>query len=129
MTRGLEWSDVKAILDAFEIKYEVGPLGFTVRAPVMHGYRDVHEDWRVRCGSGIAGRGGNWMIVRVHDGEALSPSVASRPGLERALREHLAGPVPVPRYRDRYYATKHRTRFQDGHYIWKLKRAFRPWEH
>jgi hypothetical protein len=122
-TRGLDWSDVRSILDEFHFKYEVDPHGFTVRAPVLHGYRNSNEDWRLRCGSGIAGRGGHWTIVRVQSGEALSNSVSTRAALRRALREHLAGPVPDPGHRDRYYATKHHTRFQSGHYIWKLKRS------
>lgn len=120
--RGLEWSDVRAVLDEFHVKHEVGPHGFTVRSSVMLGFRDSHEDWRVRCGSGIAGRGGSWTIVRVHDGHAFSKAVSTRDELRRALREFFAGPVPDPAHPERYYATKHHTRFESGHYIWKIKR-------
>jgi len=121
MQRGLEWSDVRAVLDEFQIKHDVGPYGFTVRAPVMHGIRDDDEDWRVRCGSGIAGRGGHWTIVRVCSGKTLCKPQSTRNGLRRALREFFAGPVPDSEHPDWYYATKHHTRFQSGHYIWKLK--------
>lgn len=119
MTRGLSWSDVRAVLDEFgTFRYETGPLGFTV-----HVRFNTRDSWRVRCGSGIAGRGGQWRLVRVHSGEALSPAISTRSGLRRVLREHLAGEHPDPQHRDWYYATKHATRFQSGHYIWKLKRA------
>ena len=115
--RGLEWSDVRAILDEFGIKYDVGPYGFTVRTSVYSS-----EDWRIRCGSGIAGRGGHWTIVWVQSGNACCRPVSTRAALRQVIREHLAGPVPDPQHRDRYYATKHSTRFQSGHYIWKVKR-------
>lgn len=120
--RGLEWSDVRAVLDEFQIKYEVGPYGFTVLAVYMHGYRNSDEDWRVRCGSGIGGRGGHWTLELVTSGYTLRGAVSTRAALRRAIREHLAGPIPDPRHRERYYATKHSTRFQSGHYIWKVKR-------
>ena len=121
--RGLEWSDVRAILDEFGgFRYEVGPYGFTVRAPVLAGIRDSHADWRVRCGSGIAGRGGHWTIVRVHDGYCFSRATSTKAGLRKALREFFAGPIPDPQHPERYYATRHSTRFQSGHYIWKIKR-------
>ena len=117
--RGLEWSDVRSVLDEFgTFRYETGPLGFMVRCRY-----NSHDDWRVRCGSGIAGRGGAWMLVRVHNGESLSESVTTKAELRRAVREHLAGPVPDPQHRDWYYAVRHHTRFSSGHYIWKLKRA------
>lgn len=121
-SRGLEWPDVRAVLDEFQLTYEVGPYGFTHRATVMHGYGNPDDDWRVRCGSGIAGRGGHWTIVRVTDGHCWSRPVSTKAALRRALREFLAGPVPDPEHPERYYAVKHRTRFQSGHYIWKIKR-------
>ena len=123
MTRGLTWPDVRSVLDEFgTFRYEVGPLGFTVRAPVLRGYRDHHEDWRIRCGSGIAGRGTTWMVVRVHDGAPLSTAITTKAALRRAIREQLAGPLPDPQHPERYYATKHHNRYQSGHYIWKIKR-------
>ena len=125
MMRGLEWTDVRAVLDEFGLKYEVGPLGFTHRAPVMLGFRNADDDWRVRCGSGIAGRGGSWTIVRVSSGHALSAAVSTRADLRRALRELLAGDHPDPEHRDWYYAARHHNRFQSGHYVWKLKRSRR----
>lgn len=121
--RGLEWSDVRAVLDEFgTFRYEVGPYGFTINAVTIHGIADSYESWRVRCGSGIAGRGGHWTIVRVTDGHAFCRPVSTRAALRRAIREHLAGPIPDPRYPERYYATRHSNRFQSGHYIWKVKR-------
>ena len=120
--RGLAWAAVRATLDAFQINYEIGPYGFTVLAPVVLGYRNEEDSWRLRCGSGIAGRSGSWMIVRVTDGVALSATITTLASLRRALREHLAGQHPDPAHRARYYATKHATRFESGHYIWKIKR-------
>ncbi len=120
--RGLEWADVRAVLDEFMVRYEVGPLGFTVRATVMHGYRNPDDDWRLRCGSGIAGRGGHWTLVRVNRDCAISAATSTKDGLRRALREHLAGAHPDPDHRDRWYATRHRTRLSSGHCIWKPKK-------
>jgi hypothetical protein len=125
MSRGLEWRDVRGVLDEFGVRYEVDGNGFAVRAPVMFGYRQYRDDWRVRCGSGIGGRGGSWMLVRVHDGESLSRAVSTKPELRRIIREYFAGPTPDPSNPRRYYAAKHRTRFQSGHYIWKRRRVAR----
>ena len=122
LMHGLEWPDVRSVLDE-QIKYEAGPYGFTVLAPTMAGYRDSSDDWRVRCGSGIAGRGGHWLIVRVKSGDTLSSAVSTKDALRRALREHLAGPAPDSEHPERYYAAKHHTRFESGHYIWKRKRS------
>lgn len=127
--RGLEWPTVRAVLDEFSLRYDVGPYGFTVCPPFLAGIRNSHDDWRVRCGSGIAGRGGTWMLVRVHDGESLSAPVTTKAALRRVLREHLAGPVPDSQHPERYYATKHHTRHQSGHYVWKRKRTAAIKEH
>ena len=125
MKRGLEWSDVRGILDAFPIKHEVGPYGFTMRATVMHGYRDTDKDWRIRCGSGIAGRGGHWTLVWVESGRAISSAIAAKNGLRRAIREQLAtlsyGPRPPNRDGYVHYATWHRTRFGEC-FVWKSRR-------
>jgi hypothetical protein len=121
MTRGLTWPEVRAVLDEFNITYEISPLGFTIRAPYILGFRNSDDDWRVRCGSGIAGRGYTWMIVRVTNGFALSKAASTKTELRRALREFFAGPIPDPKYPEQFYATKHSTRFQSGHYIWKRR--------
>lgn len=54
-----------------------------------------HEErWRLRCGSGIAGRGGEWTLVRLPDaGETLGPYTKMR-DLEQALRQWRRWDIP-----------------------------------
>lgn len=83
--RPLAMSDVVSVLACAGLASSSGPNGVAFTAGGMR--------FRVESGSGIAGRGNAWNVVRVDSGEALGPKVTTR----RALRAQVLAARTLPR--------------------------------
>jgi hypothetical protein len=69
-------------------RVEMRPYGFELR-------RDTDRA-RLRCGSGIAGRGYIWALVKLPGGEQIINGLDTKAKLVRAVLEFMAGPRPRP---------------------------------
>jgi hypothetical protein len=67
------------------------PLGFEWRNDLL-----VPERVRLQRGSGIAGRGDIWALVRLPDGVPIVAGISTQARLKRAVLEFMAGPPPLP---------------------------------
>ena len=107
---------VLSVTREFPMPSEAGPLGVTITG--------WPEPWRLRCGSGIAGRGGSWSLVRVRGNERFGDPVTSKAKLRVLLREWLAtesvGQKPGPGW----YAKMHETSIGGQNYVW-CRKSFR----
>jgi hypothetical protein len=65
------------------------PHGFELRAANL-----VPRRARLRCGSGIAGRGAVWPLVLLPAGRPIALGLDTRAKLVRAVLEFMAGPPP-----------------------------------
>lgn len=72
-------------------RVEMNPYGFELRNDLL-----VPERARLRRGSGIAGRGDVWALVRLPDGSPIVTGIATKAKLVRAVLEFMAGPPPAP---------------------------------
>jgi hypothetical protein len=111
-------TDVRTVLEKVGLPVKQDPNGFLLPATVCHGYA-VGEDCRIRCGSGIAGRGDVWSLVEVRSGERIGIPCSRRSDLARVLREWLAGPKPI--FPGKWYATRSRTKFDNASYVWTIR--------
>lgn len=79
------------------LRYRVmmNPHGFELHTPDQ-----VPRHARLRCGSGIAGRGAIWGLVQMPDGSPIAMGLDTKPRLVRAILEFMAGPPPtnLPEY-------------------------------
>ena len=85
----------KNVGDALEVtlgrRVEMTPKGFDLRNDLP-----VPERARIRRGSGIAGRGDVWALVRLPDGAPIAMGLDTKAKLARAVLEFMAGPKPPP---------------------------------
>lgn len=85
----------KAVGDAIEAtlgwRVPMGPYGFDLRNDLL-----VPEHARLLRGSGIAGRGDVWALVRLPDGSPIVTGINTTHKLVRAMLEFMAGPPPAP---------------------------------
>jgi hypothetical protein len=72
-------------------RVEMNPYGFELRNDLL-----VPERARLQRGSGIAGRGDVWALVRLPDGAAIATKLDTEAKLVRAVLEFMAGPRPAP---------------------------------
>lgn len=72
-------------------RVEMTPLGFEWHNDLL-----VPDHARLQRGSGIAGRGDVWALVRLPDGTPIVTGITTRARLERAVLEFMAGPPPAP---------------------------------
>lgn len=72
-------------------RVEMNPYGFELRNDFL-----VPERARLRRGSGIAGRGDVWALVRLPDGSPIITGIATKAKLVRVVLEFMAGPPPAP---------------------------------
>ena len=68
----------------------MNPHGFELRSA-----DPVPRRARLRCGSGIAGRGAIWGLVQMPDGAPITMDLDTAPKLVRAILEFMAGPPPL----------------------------------
>lgn len=93
MSAGLSMSDVVALCVALNIQCEPGPLGvsfswfFEPDDPTRT--RTGHVDYRIECGSGIAGRGRAWNLCELPSGSPSGPKVTTRRALRRQVLKTL----------------------------------------
>lgn len=105
-------TSVCAALKAF--RFEAGPNGVLWVAPSAHGYK-MRNDRRIQPIGGI-GRPGEWRLVELPSGRALSDVLKTKADLHRALLWQLAlddngGLLPPTRIGHSIFARRHRTRF------------------
>jgi len=85
----------KAVGDVLEAtlgyRVEMSPHGFDLVADELAPRRA-----RLQRGSGIAGRGDVWALVRLPDGSPLVANIETKAKLSRAVLEFMAGPRPGP---------------------------------
>jgi len=72
-------------------RVEMNPYGFE-----LHNDQLVPERARLMRGSGIAGRGDVWMLVRLPHGALIISNLDTKAKLVRAVLEFMAGPEPGP---------------------------------
>ncbi len=88
----------KAVGDLLETilgwRIEMNPYGFEMQTSNTGCL--VPARARLQRGSGIAGRGDVWMLVRLPDGEPIATGLATKAKLVRAVLEFMAGPPPPP---------------------------------
>jgi hypothetical protein len=72
-------------------RIEMTPYGFELRNDLL-----VPERARLRRGSGIAGQGDVWALVRLPDGSPIVTKIDTKAKLVRAVMEFMAGPPPAP---------------------------------
>jgi hypothetical protein len=72
-------------------RIQMNPYGFELRNDLL-----VPERARLQRGSGIAGRGDVWMLVRRPTGALITGNIDTRTKLVRAVLEFMAGPPPAP---------------------------------
>lgn len=121
----MRMSDVVAVCDSLgTFRYEAGPLGVLLPAPIVGGYR-TRPDRRIRSCSGI-GRAGQWRLVDLPSGEPRSEIVSTRVALRRALLWQFAldeGELLLPpRAGHTIHAKFNRTRLGAG-YIFVYRKA------
>lgn len=118
--------DVSAVLGEFQyFRFAADLHGFTLGVPWHATSRIIGE--RLVHGGGIAGNGGVWHIeqrvsptVPGCDLTIDSPTVQTRAGLRRIIREWLAGDRPCDRPGYMLHAKlNHRT----GAYVWCYRRT------
>jgi hypothetical protein len=82
----------KVVGDILEItlghRVTMTPYGFELRRNIDP------QRARLRCGSGIAGRGDSWGIVQLPEGSPIALGIDTRPKLVQAILEFMAGPPP-----------------------------------
>lgn len=71
-------------------RVEMNPNGFDLRNDLL-----VPERARLHRGSGIAGRGDVWALVRLPDGRPIKTGISTKAKLVRAVMEFMAGPPPA----------------------------------
>jgi len=71
-------------------RVEMNPYGFELRNDLLP------ERARLRRGSGIAGQGDVWALVRLPDGAPIVTKIDTKAKLVRAVLEFMAGPPPSP---------------------------------
>ncbi len=83
----------RAVGDALETtlgyRVEMTPYGFELQSD------DPMRRARLQRGSGIAGRGDIWALVRLPDGTPITTSLATKAQIVRAILEFMAGPRPA----------------------------------
>ena len=79
---------LETILD---YRVEMGPLGFDLQNDLL-----IPDKARLQRGSGIAGRGEIWALVRRPDGFPIVTNIKTKTQLVRAILEFMAGPPPGP---------------------------------
>ena len=88
----------KAVGDILEAilgwRVEMNPYGFELQTSNTGCL--VPARARLQRGSGIAGRGDIWTLVRLPDGESIAMRLDTRTKLTRAVLEFMAGPPPPP---------------------------------
>jgi hypothetical protein len=83
---------VNGILEAtLGYRVEMNPYGFELRTDDL-----VPQRARLQRGSGIAGRGDVWALVRLPDGKPIVTGIATKAKLVRTVLEFMAGPPPAP---------------------------------
>lgn len=89
-------SDVVALCETLDLRCEPGPLGVAFSWFFEHddstGAKTRRVDYRIECGSGIAGRGRAWNLVELPGGSPSGPKVTTRRALRRQILEALAEP-------------------------------------
>jgi hypothetical protein len=102
-------------------RVEMNPLGFEWCNDLL-----VPESARLQRGSGIAGRGDVWALVRLPDGAPIAAGISTRARLQRAVLEFMAGPRP-PVLSDYTIPRAKSARRSDGQtrYVWYRRRKRR----
>lgn len=114
--------NVGAVLEAvLGWRVDMNPLGFEWRNDLL-----VPERARLLRGSGIAGRGAIWAIVRLPDGAPIATQIATRAQLERAVLEFMAGPRPSPLSDYTVPRAKRVQTSRGARYVWYRRRKRRP---
>lgn len=75
-------------------RVELNPYGFEMQTSNTGCL--VPARARLQRGSGIAGRGDVWTLVRLPDGAPIVTGLATKAKLVRAVLEFMAGPPPAP---------------------------------
>jgi len=78
-------------------RVKMNPYGFELRNEHLRrreGDLAVPERARLMRGSGIAGRGDVWALVRLPDGSPIVTGIATKTKLVRAVLEFMAGSKP-----------------------------------
>jgi len=70
-------------------RVEMNPYGFELQSA------DPMRRARLQRGSGIAGRGDIWALVRLPDGAPIATSLATQAKISRTVLEFMAGPRPT----------------------------------
>lgn len=85
----------KTVGDALEVilgyRAPMNPLGFDLVTDDL-----VPRRARIQRGSGIAGHGDIWALVRLPDGSPFTTGIETKAQLTRAVLEFMAGPRPGP---------------------------------
>jgi len=105
----------------------MNPHGFELRAPGSPPRRA-----RLRCGSGIAGRGDVWTLVQLPDGRPITAGITTKARLVRAVLEFMAGPPPPPTPLSDYTLPRARRVVHpgtgDARFVWCRRPKRRPRE-
>jgi len=107
---------VLSVAREFAMHSEPGPLGVTIDG--------WPEPWRLQCGSGIAGRGGTWSLVRVRGEERFGEPVRSKAALRVLIREWMATESSGQKPGAGWYAKRHETAIGGQNYVW-CRKSFR----
>lgn len=104
-------------------RVEMNPYGFELRND-----RLVPERARLQRGSGIAGRGDVWMLMRLPAGRPIVTGIATKAKLVRTVLEFMAGPPPplLSEYTKPRAKRVLHPRTGASRFVWQRRRKVRP---